>query len=36
MTTTDAALADRLDAWRARQTETVAAEPTSDPGTGAP
>jgi 5-(carboxyamino)imidazole ribonucleotide mutase len=32
LATTDAALADRLDGWRARQTEAVASEPGSDPG----
>jgi 5-(carboxyamino)imidazole ribonucleotide mutase len=34
LATTDAALAERLDAWRARQTAAVASEPTSEPGTG--
>src|SRR5271165_2038568 len=29
LATTDAALAERLDAWRARQTASVATEPTS-------
>jgi 5-(carboxyamino)imidazole ribonucleotide mutase len=32
LATTDAALAGRLDAWRTRQTEAVAAEPTDDAG----
>ena len=31
----DPALADRLDAWRARQTEAVAAEPADEPPGGA-
>ena len=30
----DPALAERLDAWRARQTEAVRLEPQSEPGTG--
>jgi 5-(carboxyamino)imidazole ribonucleotide mutase len=29
LATTDSALADRLDAWRARQTASVAIEPAS-------
>ena len=32
---TDAALAERLDAWRARQTAAVAAEPVREPGSNA-
>jgi 5-(carboxyamino)imidazole ribonucleotide mutase len=36
LATTDAALAARLDAWRARQTESVAAEPASQPMSGEP
>ena len=32
LATTDAALAERLDAWRTRQTGAVATEPTSDTG----
>jgi 5-(carboxyamino)imidazole ribonucleotide mutase len=31
LATTDPALAGRLDAWRARQTEAVAAEPVDPP-----
>ena len=31
LATTDSALALRLDAWRARQTESVALEPTNPP-----
>ena len=34
LATTDAALADRLDAWRARQTDAVATEPDRQPGSG--
>lgn len=34
LATTDAALADRLDAWRAGQTAAVAAEPRTDAGSG--
>jgi 5-(carboxyamino)imidazole ribonucleotide mutase len=34
LATTDAALANRLDAWRARQTEAVAAEPTPNASAG--
>ncbi len=32
LATTDPALAERLDAWRTRQTEAVALEPKSDSG----
>lgn len=34
LATADAALAERLDAWRARQTGSVAAEPTTDASAG--
>jgi 5-(carboxyamino)imidazole ribonucleotide mutase len=34
LATTDAALADRLDAWRARQTESVAVEPVRQVSSG--
>jgi 5-(carboxyamino)imidazole ribonucleotide mutase len=34
LATSDADLAGRLDAWRARQTDAVANEPTKEPGTG--
>jgi 5-(carboxyamino)imidazole ribonucleotide mutase len=34
LATTDAALAERLDAWRARQTEAVAIAPTRDKAAG--
>jgi 5-(carboxyamino)imidazole ribonucleotide mutase len=34
LATTDSALAERLDAWRVRQTEAVAAEPKTDPAIG--
>ncbi len=34
LATSDPALAERLDAWRARQTEAVRLEPQSEPGTG--
>jgi 5-(carboxyamino)imidazole ribonucleotide mutase len=34
LATTDPALAERLDAWRARQTAAVAAEPAGEAGTG--
>jgi 5-(carboxyamino)imidazole ribonucleotide mutase len=34
LATSDADLAGRLDAWRARQTDAVANEPTNAPGTG--
>jgi 5-(carboxyamino)imidazole ribonucleotide mutase len=36
LATTDAALAARLDAWRARQTDSVAAEPACQPASGEP
>jgi 5-(carboxyamino)imidazole ribonucleotide mutase len=36
LATTDAALAARLDAWRTRQTESVAAEPARPATTGEP
>jgi 5-(carboxyamino)imidazole ribonucleotide mutase len=35
LATTDGALADRLDAWRARQTASVAGEPTHQADSGA-
>jgi 5-(carboxyamino)imidazole ribonucleotide mutase len=34
LATSDSDLAGRLDAWRARQTDVVANEPTKEPGTG--
>jgi 5-(carboxyamino)imidazole ribonucleotide mutase len=36
LATTDAALADRLDAWRARQTDAVAIEPAGHASSGEP
>jgi len=34
LATTNPALAERLDAWRANQTQSVATEPATDPGPG--
>jgi 5-(carboxyamino)imidazole ribonucleotide mutase len=36
LATADPALANRLDAWRARQTDAVATEPTAEPGASSP
>jgi 5-(carboxyamino)imidazole ribonucleotide mutase len=36
LATTDTALADRLDAWRARQTGSVAVDPAGQASSGAP